>query len=138
MSIQDDPRAKQNWLFEMTGQFPIDSRVRVVRYDKPEYIGTYGKVQDYDLGDDGDYPAIQVKLDSGYVDLFYPDGTDAEIIAICDTCGEPCDKHNAGEAMGCGAGIPCPPSGVTLGSFRLDMLFRWYSNEGIVDSSAEV
>jgi len=89
--LQESTAKKAAWLKGAKRRFRLGARVRVVKSDVPEYIGARGKVIDYSLGTEGDWPLISVGFDAPIKtsswgaavkhDAFYGDGTtDDEIV----------------------------------------------------------
>lgn len=83
-TLQHSTVRKSEWRAEMEKRIPEGARVRVLRSDVPEYVGLTGSVTGYDLGDDGEWPLVDVVFDQpapsgARRDAFYADGADAEI-----------------------------------------------------------
>lgn len=88
--LQESRAKKMVWLRDAERRFPVGARVRVVKSDVPEYVGTRGTVRNYNLGTAGDWPLISVKFDApvktseGTVghDAFYGDGSSDDEIVV--------------------------------------------------------
>jgi hypothetical protein len=74
--IQESAPRKAMWLAWARGYWPVGTRVKVVSDrsgEVPHYVGQYGKVTGYDIGQSGDWPLVSVLLDSGKQDSFQGD-----------------------------------------------------------------
>lgn len=58
---------------EITAQFPVGARVRIIGSDLVEYIGSTGTVLDYDFSDET--PLIGVRFDTPVQQVQAPDGS---------------------------------------------------------------
>lgn len=80
VSIHDSLFKKTEWRRDAMQRLPVGTRVRVVRSDLDEYIGLKGTVTGYDLGGDGAWPGVRVKIGAS-TDTFFANGEpDDEIV----------------------------------------------------------
>jgi len=61
--FQESPSQKAAWLEQAQRRFPVGTRVKVRASDLPEYIGLTGVVVGYDVGENGNWPLIDVKFE---------------------------------------------------------------------------
>lgn len=78
--LTESPRLKAAWLTDAMCRVPEGTRVRIVASDVSAYINQPGVVIGFDVGTDGDWPLVRIKLDNGTIDAFLCDGQDDDEI----------------------------------------------------------